>query len=298
MINQVSSFCSLNTTRSSSSILSNKPNNDSSDRIKKIETKKRVRFHKKVKVKSTIHLKHYTNQEIELCWYTPVEYNHIIEGLYLTLDLMKISLAPYNCLFSNSSSKCKGHKSSSLSSLYCSRGLENLSIEGGLKHSTRKRRQNAIWSVLDEQNVQYEEAILQQQRTFMYDAVKIGNAYRYHTRISEKIAFSKGRIDAADEESSLSSSSSALLIELENNMNNNCEDEDTSSVLSYSSLETTIVAASTTQSSAPITIITYDSKNSSSDNKKNYLSFRRGGPAKRRWSFVNTRVQSCIPLCA
>jgi len=247
-------------------------------------------------VKSTIHLKHYSNQEIEACWYTPAEYNNIIEGLYLTLDLMKISLAPYNCLFS-SSSKCKDDKSSSLSSLYCSRGLENLSIEGGLKHSTRIRRQNAIWSVLDEQNVQYEEAILQQQRTLIYDVDKIGNAYRYHTRTSEKKARSMGRIDAADEES-LSSSSSALLIELDNNMNDNCEDDETSSVLSYSSLETTIVAASTTQSSAPITIITYDSKNSSSDNKKNHLSYRRGGPTKRRWSFVNTRVQSCIPLCA
>ena len=297
MINQVPRFCSLNTTRSSSSISSNKSNKDSSDRIKKTETKKRVRFYKKVKVKSTIHIKHYTNQEIEACWYTPAEYNNIIEGMYLTLDLMKISLAPYNCLFSNSSSssKCKDDKSSSLSSLYCSRGLENLSIEGGLKHSTRIRRQNAIWSVLDEQNVQYEEAILQ--RTLIYDVVKISNAYRYHTRIPEKKARSMGRIDAADQES-LSASSSALLIELDNSMNGNCEDDETSSVSSYSSLETTIVAASTTQSSAPITIITYDSKNSSSDDKKNHLSYRRGGPTKRRWSFVNTRVQSCIPLCA
>jgi hypothetical protein len=195
-------------TKSSSSISSKKP-------IKKIETKKRVHFHKKVKVKSTIHLKHYTNQEIDACWYTPVEYSNIIEGLYLTLDLMQISLAPYNSLFSSSSSsKCKGDKSSSLSSLYCSRGLENLSIEGGLKHSTRSRRKNAIWSVLDEQNVQYEEAILQQQRTLMYDVVKIGNTYRRHTRISEENAYSMGQFDA-EESSSSSSSAAALLIELD-----------------------------------------------------------------------------------
>jgi len=171
MANQTSPSCShRNTVKSLSSIPSN--NSNGSEIIKKIETKKsplRVRFHRKVKVKSTIHLKHYTNQEIDACWYTPVEYSNIIEGLYLTLDLMQISLAPYNSLFSSSSSsKCKGDKSSSLSSLYCSRGLENLSIEGGLKHSTRSRRKNAIWSVLDEQNVQYEEAILQQQRTLMY----------------------------------------------------------------------------------------------------------------------------------
>merc|ERR1711865_1355703 len=100
------------------------------------------------------------------------------------------------------------------------------------------RRLNAIWSVLDEQNAQHEEAILQ--RTLIYDVVKISNAYRYHTRISEKKARSMGRIDAADEES-LSSSSSALLIELDNNINGNCDDDETSSVSSYSSLETTIV---------------------------------------------------------
>ena len=303
MANQASHPCSPSSTVKSISatVPSNNSKSSSVEIIKNsIETSKksslRVRFHTKVKVKSTIHLKHYTNQEIEACWYTPAEYNNIIEGMYLTLDLMKISLAPYNCLFSNSSSsKCKDDKSSSLSSLYCSRGLENLSIEGGLKHSTRIRRQNAIWSVLDEQNVQYEEAILQ--RTLIYDVVKISNAYRYHTRIPEKKARSMGRIDAADQES-LSASSSALLIELDNSMNGNCEDDGTSSVSSSSSLETTIVAASTTQSSAPITIITYDSKNSSSDDKKNHLSYRRGGPTKRRWSFVNTRVQSCIPLCA
>jgi hypothetical protein len=300
MANQTSPSCShRNTVKSSSSIPSN--NSNGSEIIKKIETKKsplRVRFHRKVKVKSTIHLKHYTNQEIEACWYTPVEYNNILKGLYLTLDLMKISLSPYDTLFSGSfdnsssttSSNDKEDKTSSLSSLYCSRGLENLSIEGGLKYSTRTRRQNAIWSVLDEQYKQYQEAILQQQRTMIYDVVKIGNIYKCHTQTSQMNARAMGRIDAEEEPPSSSPLSSP-------SSSSPSEDDDLS-VSSYSSFETTMAASTTLSSSSPISIITYDGKVNSSDNKKNHLSYRRGGARRKRWSFVNTRVHSCIPQCA
>ena len=198
MANQASHPCSPSSTVKSISatVPSNNSKSSSVEIIKNsIETSKksslRVRFHTKVKVKSTIHLKHYTNQEIEACWYTSIEYSNIRKGLYSTLNLMKISLSPYNTLFSggsignSSSSNDKEDNKSSLSSLYCTRGLENLSVQGGLKHSTKIRRQNAIWSVLDEQYIQYEKAILSQQRSLMYDVEKIRNVYKYHTQTSE-----------------------------------------------------------------------------------------------------------------
>lgn len=329
MANQASHPCSPSSTVKSISttVPSNNSKSSSVEIVRNsIETSKksslRVRFHTKVKVKSTIHLKHYTKQEIEACWYTSIEYSNIRKGLYSTLNLMKISLSPYNTLFSggsnssSSSSNDKEDNKSSLSSLYCTRGLENLSVESGLKHSTKNRRQNAIWSVLDEQYIQYEEAVLSQQRSLMYDVEKIRNVYKYHTQTSEMNARVKGRIDAEESypsstASSTSSSTSTLgqLIESENNMNmnntdNDNEDEDDdASISSYSSLETTIAssASNTHSSSSPISIITYDGKinssTTSSDNKKNHLSYRRGGARRLRWSFVNTRVQSCHPQC-
>jgi hypothetical protein len=207
MANQASHPCSPSSTVKliSATVLSNNSKSSSVEIINSIETSKksslRVRFHTKVKVKSTIHLKHYTNQEIEACWYTSIEYHNIRKGLYSTLNLMKIS--PYNTLFSggsigNSSSNDKEDNKSSLSALYCTRGLENLSVQGGLKHSTKIRRQNAILSVLDEQYIQYEEAVLSQQRSLMYDVRKIGNVYKYHTQTSEINARVKGRIDAEE----------------------------------------------------------------------------------------------------
>ncbi|OEU11825.1 hypothetical protein FRACYDRAFT_244945 [Fragilariopsis cylindrus CCMP1102] len=205
MANQASHPCSPSSTVKtiSTTMPSNNNKSVSVEIIKNsIETSKisslRVRFHTKVKVKSTIHLKHYTNQEIEACWYTSIEY-----------------------------------------------------IESGLKHSTKSRRQNAIWSVLDEQYIQYEKAVLSQQRSLMYDVEKIRNVYKYHTQTSEINARVKGRIDAEESypssiATSTSSSTSTLgqLIESENNMNMNNTDndneDDDASISSYSSLETTI----------------------------------------------------------
>jgi hypothetical protein len=210
-----------------------------------------------MEVKSTIHLNNYTNQEKIACWYSPAEYNNITQAMFLTVDLItKISPSSANdcssisSISSNSSkssnisnSSNSSNSNSSISSLYCSRGLENVSIEDGLKYSTRLRRQNAIWSVIDEQNKQCQDAILQQQqqqqqqqqRTLMYDVVKIRNIYRYHTRSSEENAYSMGRIDAEDEEES-------ALIEMYNN-NINAVIDDETLVSSYSSLETTISAS-------------------------------------------------------
>jgi len=107
----------------------------------------------------------------------------------MTLDLMKLS-SPL--LFSSSS--------------YCMRGLEKLSSSDkkhSLKKSTRVRRRNALWSVLNEQDRQWYETVSDlnnkkgKQTSILYDDVKIKDVYKNYNRVSEDIAYSMGRIDAS-----------------------------------------------------------------------------------------------------
>ena len=109
-----------------------------------------VSFHKLVKVKLTLHINDYTDEEIESCWLTPTEYDSIQKRIFMTLDLMKL-LSPTSSttninLFSNSYSNSNSKTSSpsllslsSLSSSHCTRGLEKIS-SSCLKESTRIRR--------------------------------------------------------------------------------------------------------------------------------------------------------------
>ena len=233
----------------------------------KVTHNRHVRFNSKVKVKSTKHLKNYTNKQIKACWYSPDEYHNIKKALFLTVEVM-----------TKTSSLSQSSFSSSALALYCFRGLEKVSVKGGLKYSTRMCRKNAIRSVLDEQ---YE-----QQRTIMYDVNKIKNIYRYHTRISETNSYTMGVFDAKDaddgddaeeekEEEEEEVSLSDLLMDIDNSINHITiddyyKDEDNNEKLmmkSFSSLETTAAAAA--------------------------LSFRQGGlRAQRRWSFGTTKVHS------
>lgn len=179
----------------------------------------RVRFNKSVKVKPTLHINNYTDEEIEACWFTSTEYNSIQKTIFMTLEMNRLlsssSSTTHNNLFSNSNS-VSSSASSSLS--YCMmRGLENLSGDArereqhqGLKESTRIRRRNAAVAVLDEQDrqyiQQYDESIREQggegstlsssSFIFVFDDIKIRNVSRKYTRISEDIAYSMGRIDA------------------------------------------------------------------------------------------------------
>ena len=234
----------------------------------KVTHNRHVRFNSKVKVKSTKHLKNYTNKQIKACWYSPDEYHNIKKALFLTVEVM-----------TKTSSLSQSSFSSSALALYCFRGLEKVSVKGGLKYSTRMCRKNAIRSVLDEQ---YE-----QQRTIMYDVNKIKNIYRYHTRISETNSYTMGVFDAKDaddgddaeeekEEEEEEVSLSDLLMDIDNSINHITiddyyKDEDNNEKLmmkSFSSLETTAAAAAA-------------------------LSFRQGGlRAQRRWSFGTTKVHS------
>ena len=77
----------------------------------------------------------------------------------------------------------------------CARGLERWA-DGG---KTRKRRQMALWAVLDEQ---YEQCLqVEKQQAdglipyLIYDDIKFREVYRRNTDVAVDIAYSLGRID-------------------------------------------------------------------------------------------------------
>jgi hypothetical protein len=174
----------------------------------KTKTRKSVRFYNDVMVKHTIHVNNYTVQEKEVCWFTQTEYDSIKKKMFMTLDLME---------FMTNSSDSNSNRSNMFddycNNANCTRGLENLSSkEGGMKQSTLIRRRNAIWAVLDEQDLQYDRAYRDHQESYhrnyafkmissksntnYYDNDKIRDLYRNQTRSSESIAYSMGRIDS------------------------------------------------------------------------------------------------------
>jgi len=169
---------------------------------------RRVRFNKAVKVKRTRHINNYTDAEIEACWYTPMEYSSIQERMFMTLDLMKLSSSSPTTTTSTTTT-------TTTTTTPCIRGLENYVSSSSsekhkscLKKSTRVRRRNALWAVLNEQDRQWYEMVSSvssnsnhdkkgKQASIRYDDIKIKDVYKKYTRISEDIAHSMGRIDAS-----------------------------------------------------------------------------------------------------
>jgi hypothetical protein len=233
---------------------------------KKKKSARVVRFDMSVMVKRTLHIKNYTKQEIEASWFTPTEYDNIQKRLFMILDFMQLITDSDNSFTKNKNHRTISSPTSSsftpppvspLMSSYCTRGLEDICPNYGMNHSTRIRRQNAVYAVLDEQDRQIEKAVLQelhqlqqqlqqlqQQETpsqrqqqqqhhhhhdsskfFVYDDARIRDVYRNHTRLSEDIAISMGRIDAeviiqSTMSSSLETITAAALAVVEGNSNN------------------------------------------------------------------------------
>ena len=217
MAHQVRRSCDTSTTTSTTQQAKKKKK-----RRKKKKSVRVVRFNVKVMVKRTLHIKNYTQQEIEASWFTPIEYDNIKKRLFMILDFMQLITS------SNSFAKNKNRRTTSSSTSssftpppaspsmtsYCVRGLENVCLNYGMKHSTRIRRRNAVIAVFNEQDRQIKKAVLhelhqkQQQpsqhqehhhddsKIFDYDDARIRDVYRNHTRTSEDIAISMGRIDA------------------------------------------------------------------------------------------------------
>ena len=165
---------------------------------KKSIATKTVRFHNTTMVKKILHANNFTDDEINSCWYSRKEDMNIQNGLFMTLDLMKLS---NNSSSGNTNSNNNNSNYNSNDTLLCTRGLEDLSSDKkGLKLSTQMRRLNALMAVLKEQDVQYQydndEGITDINTMMIYDDVKIRDVYRNHSRVSENIAYSIGLIDS------------------------------------------------------------------------------------------------------
>ena len=269
MAHQVRRSCDTSTTTSTTQQAKKKKNNKKKKRSVRV-----VRFNVKVMVKRTLHIKNYTQQEIEASWFTPIEYDNIKKRLFMILDFMQLITS------SNSFAKNKNRRTTSSSTSssftpppaspsmasYCVRGLENLCLNYGMKHSTRIRRRTAVYAVFNEQDRQIKKAVLHElhqkqlqqpsqhqehhhddSKFFVYDDARIRDVYRNHTRTSEDIAISMGRIDAEILMSSTLSSSletitatAMAMTILEDNSDNRMTDPSSPSTSSSFELETIV----------------------------------------------------------
>ena len=139
-------------------------------------------------------------------WMSPIDFSNIQNGVFITLDRMKLQEDRGNDSF-------RYQYNSTLSSYHCSRGLEDYHTEqkGCLKLSTIQRRQNAIDAVLSEQESQRRQQQQQQQQhtfynynfnynymNFILDDVKISQVYQNQTYYNVKDAIEMGGRDSED----------------------------------------------------------------------------------------------------
>ena len=134
-----------------------------------LKSENSVSFNEVAKALRVLHANDYTDQERDECWFTPTDYKKIRQDSMRASKLIKCKL------FTG-----------------CARGLERWA-DGG---KTRKRRQMALWAVLDEQ---YEQCLQVEKQedlsSFIYDDIKFREVYRRHTDVAVDIAYSLGRID-------------------------------------------------------------------------------------------------------
>ena len=96
----------------------------------------------------------------------------------MTLDLIRLGLFRENSVRNSS------------------RGLENYTAEGSMKAAVRTRRQNVVWAVLDEQDLQLDRAEQLQHTYLMNDDSAIREIYKNQIRVSTDTSYSMGRLDA------------------------------------------------------------------------------------------------------
>ena len=172
-------------------------NKDDDFKNKRIRTKKCPNSNKNNNKKSVrFDLKEVTVQPIEpslsrysstLTWLSPNEYAIIQNGVVKTLDLMELqAYSSFESMPSASSSR------------YCTRGLENFSTtrKGCLKPNVAIRRQNAIRSVMTEQELQRSAAAANDGKHF-YNDVKMRETYKTNvTRLNAMKALETGLFDS------------------------------------------------------------------------------------------------------
>ena len=77
------------------------------------------------------------------------------------------------------------------------RGLENYTPKGSIKSSVRRLRQNAVWAVMEEQDLQVDRAEALEMSYLWYDDEAIRDVYRKHSKPAQRNARLLGVADAS-----------------------------------------------------------------------------------------------------
>lgn len=167
---------------------------------------KSVRFNQSVTARPSLHKNNYTSRETALSFYSREEYEMIRKDLMKSLvalkagnlveeesdsstDFQTTSTKPIHK--SNKNEDAKKHVSSF-------RGLENYNSNGGLKSSVRILRNNAIWAVLNEQDLQVEHAEALKLNYLVYDEDALRIVYRKYSRGAASSARQRGVDDVRE----------------------------------------------------------------------------------------------------
>lgn len=175
-------------------------------RDRKLKKKgKSVQFNQSVTSRPYLHKNNYTRQETNNCWYSTNEFELIRNNLLKTLRLMRtgdlieddgdcVSVATTDTAESLTT---KHTSSSAIHNVFCARGLENFNTKGSLKSSVQKLRQNAIWAVLEEQDLQVDRAECLNLSYLFYNHDALRDVYRDFTKAAAAKARRSGIVDCA-----------------------------------------------------------------------------------------------------
>jgi len=200
-------------------------------KAKKAAKKKCVRFNQAVTARPSLHKNNYTAQETAAAWYSAKEFEDIRKDVLETLALMRSGnlvepedYVPEDCddastvASSDSSARSKpslqskgsyrNKSSKGTTNIYdsnrhrervvsTSRGLENFTPKGSIKSSIRKARQNAVWAVMEEQDLQVDRAECLKLNYLWYDDEAIREVYRKYSKPALKAARLLGVADCS-----------------------------------------------------------------------------------------------------
>jgi len=166
---------------------------------------KSVRFNQSVTSRPFLHKNNYTKKEIADCWFSPKEYELIRRKILKTLRLMRTGTLFEDDADSHSvatietteSTSMKTRSSSCIDNVYCARGLENFNTKGTVKSTIVKLRQNAIWAVLEEQDLQVDRAECLNLSYLYYNHDALRDVYRDFTKAAAMKARRSGIVDRA-----------------------------------------------------------------------------------------------------
>lgn len=173
---------------------------------------KEVRFNQSVTARPSLHKNNYSADEFAATWYSNKEYDSIRRDLLKTLKLMQSgnfveccdeddsasdsqTFASSQSLNSSSSSHSFRRQPQHTTVIASARGLENFTAKGSLTSRVRKLREKAVLDVLVEQDFQVEQAESFQMTYLYYDADRIRDVYRKHSKIASEAAKLRGTAD-------------------------------------------------------------------------------------------------------